>query len=283
MIDTPAFDDVPEFAHDGTKVKPGTSKYTGGFVAGEMLPFDYHNWLMNGLTKNGVAGNGAAASIHAELKAILTAHGVTPNSELSNQLAGVLGRYVYGDDERASIAITDADTPLKSGFYILDDPYTHGPTGVPYYIIQIQRPGIDTFAMQIAIGIASTITTFVRNKISGTWGAWKKIWNADNDGAGSGLDADTVCGIDPVDGTAGTAGQVDIPAGTSWVIPKGTYVIVAAPGNSGYELYLELWQDTCWRANMQSNFTGLIISDGINYRITNTTPYASFASYRKLA
>jgi hypothetical protein len=87
MIDTPAFDDVPEFAHDGTKVKPGTSKYTGGFVAGEMLPFDYHNWLMNGLTKNGVTGNGAAASIHAELKALLGLFGITPSALTNTQLA----------------------------------------------------------------------------------------------------------------------------------------------------------------------------------------------------
>lgn len=40
---------------------------------------------------------------------------------------------------------------------------------------------------------------FYRNCSAGTWGTWRKLWHSENDGAGSGLDADTLQGKKPTD------------------------------------------------------------------------------------
>jgi WD40 repeat protein len=194
MIDTPAFDDVPEFSHDGTNVKPGTAKYSGGFVSNEMLPFDFFNWFMHGLTKNGAAEQVDIGSIHAELKSVLTAHGVTPNPALSNQLAGVFGRFIYGSGIYGSTSITDANSIVKSGFYSLNTPYTGGPAATAYHIMHIE--GADgTNAYQIAYN-NNTFDSHMRRRNNTTWSIWAKIWNSANDGAGSGLDADLFDGLD---------------------------------------------------------------------------------------
>jgi hypothetical protein len=194
MIDTPAFDDVPEFSHDGTNVKPGTAKYSGGFVSNEMLPFDFFNWFMHGLTKNGAAEQVDIGSIHAELKSVLTAHGVTPNPALSNQLAGVFSRFIYGSGIYGSTSITDANSIVKSGFYSLNTPYTNGPTAAPFHILHIEW--IDgSHARQIAYHY-NNVDTYERRRNVATWSAWTKDWNASNDGSGSGLDADLLDGLD---------------------------------------------------------------------------------------
>lgn len=282
MIDTPTFDDVPEFAHDGTKVKPGTAKYSGGHVSGEILPFDYYNWFMNGLTKNGVTEQAQITSINAELKSILTAHGITPGSELTNQLAGVFARYVFGDNSRATISITDANTPTKSGPYSLASPYTNGPTAAAYLICHIQQSESDNYAMQIA-SLATGNNSYMRTKNNGNWTGWATIWNSSNDGAGSGLDAGRVCGIDPIDGTLGISGTLSIPHGTGVVIPKGTYIISGSNLNPT-DIIFQMYIGTDWRGGVQAFSGGLIISDGTNFRFLNPSSSVDTTVYfRKLA
>jgi hypothetical protein len=207
MNDVRTYEDVPEFSPDGTKTKPGAAKYANGFVEGEMCPFDYANWLWGNLTGNAVDEQSDINSMLAELKGILSLHGVSINPAVTNQLSGVLARHVYGDNARSSTLITDANNPVKSGFYSLATPFTHGPTGAAYHIIHIQASGSDSFAIQIA-SLTTGNNTYVRTNNNGTWTAWAKLWNADNDGAGSGLNAED---SDKLDGYHAGHADGDVP------------------------------------------------------------------------
>jgi hypothetical protein len=86
--------------------------------------------------------------------------------------------------------------------------------------------------------------------------------------------ADTLSGIDPVNGNAGT----DMPnfilsANSSWIIPKGLYVIATYAR-------LEIYSNGAWYGGFGG--CGFILSDGVNFRLTATsTPDP--VSYRKLA
>lgn len=67
---------------------------------------------------------------------------------------------------------------------------------------------------------------WIRNApIGGVWGPWKKIWHSENDGSGSGLDADKLDGLDAsqfIRSDQGTKGDLLYFNGTSWVkLPKG--------------------------------------------------------------
>jgi len=278
--DNPIFEDVPEFAPSGAKLRPSTAKYSGGYVSKELFPFDHANWLFNGITKNGVTEQDYIGSIQAELKSILTAHGVTPNPELTNQLAGVFSRYVFGDNARATVSITDANAPVKSGFYSLATPYTNGPTAAAYYIIHLQQSGSDNFAMQIA-SLSTGNNSWVRTKNNGTWSSWAKLWNSDNDGIGSGLDAGLLAGIDPVNGSLGiSTGYWSFSYPDPFVPPKGLYMITP----SGPNISLEIWAaGTEWHMSSTSLGAGLFLFDGTNYRFRVLTSVSTSVAYRKLA
>ena len=106
------------------------------------------------------------------------------------------------------------------------------------------------------------------------------------DTAGS---ADTISGFDPVNGTAGTYGAVELPHGDTWVIPAGTYVFAPLDpdgNNRGCALQIQITAGV-WDppdANALLPLSGLVISDGVNYRLRNSrSSGTAYSGYRKLA
>jgi hypothetical protein len=110
--------------------------------------------------------------------------------------AALAVRYVKGDAPLASsfTALLVAD---GSGFYEVESPGTGGPTGSGiwycYNLLETNTP--TTNAVQIAINISDQNEIYMHNVVSGVAGAWRKMWHAGNDGAGSGLDADLLDGL----------------------------------------------------------------------------------------
>ena len=83
---------------------------------------------------------------------------------------------------------------FKSGFYRIDGTATDLPTsGSVYYLLHVQNPVNEGFGFQIASTSSGGAFAYIRAK-SATWGSWQKLWNAANDGSGSGLDADLLDG-----------------------------------------------------------------------------------------
>lgn len=101
-------------------------------------------------------------------------------------------RMIYGSDSTGATSVTDANTATKSGFYELATPFTNGPTAAEHIILTM-RIVSSTRVFQIAVATGGN-STFVRNYNGSAWSAWAKLWNADNDGSGSGLDADLLDG-----------------------------------------------------------------------------------------
>lgn len=94
------------------------------------------------------------------------------------------------------------------------------------------------------------------------------------------INAAKVAGIDPVNGNAGTEGSQTIAAGGTWTIPKGTYFF-AADTTDIVAANIEIRISSLWRHH---GGTGFIISDGINFRVRNTSELGSMiARYRKIA
>lgn len=88
----------------------------------------------------------------------------------------------------------------------------NGPVaGTSYIGLSIANAGGGAYAQQIA---ARNGVIYYRSQENGAWGAWNKLWHANNDGAGSGLDADLVRGL-PADFTASLAanGYQKFPSG----------------------------------------------------------------------
>ncbi len=103
-------------------------------------------------------------------------------TKLPKAIAGMdFERLIYGDDVRGSIALTDCNTPLKSGFY-----YATGSGGVInspdsskfWMILHIQQPTTGNQAEQIAIRNTNTTANheiYKRSKSGGTWTAWQSM------------------------------------------------------------------------------------------------------------
>ena len=76
----------------------------------------------------------------------------------------------------------------------------------------------------------NTNEKYVRHYYNGTWTAWAEVWNSSNDGSGSGLDADTVDGIeasqflrsDVSDSSTGTLTLDIVQVGNELRLPNNT-------------------------------------------------------------
>ncbi len=271
MRDIPVFDDVPEFAHDGTKTKPGTAKYTGGYVGGEMWPSDHANWLLNELTKNDVEAQAALLSIVTELKNLLTAHGVTPNGTLTNQLVGIFSRFVYGDSAQKTKLITDANVAVTSGFYILTSPFAHGPTATYHYIIADSSTGIGGCS-QIAISVDTVKPQiYYRIQSASLWYDWITVWSSANDGAGSGLAADTSDTV--MNYKSPETSQVKVPMNYLLKALR-KYTTITFKQRSLPTTTSPQWWDVCWAKKLKlycaicGNSTNIATSpDGITWTL----------------
>ena len=101
--------------------------------------------------------------------------------------------YVFGISGKGTTNAGFAGlTNANSGFY---DIYNSGtPTGTWYSLMNMQHYG-GNHGHQIAGSFYSAGDIYNRNNNNTSLSAWAKIWNTANDGSGSGLDADTVDGV----------------------------------------------------------------------------------------
>lgn len=84
-----------------------------------------------------------------------------------------------------------ADTYGVSAYY-LSSGATNKPTGTDHSLLTLAYS--ESWATQIAMDWRSKDMYF-RTQENTVWKSWAKMWHSDNDGAGSGLDADTVDGF----------------------------------------------------------------------------------------
>lgn len=109
----------------------------------------------------------------------------------------------------------------KNGMHEVN-PGTGGPTGSgTWYAINVVEANQPTnYSLQIAVDINDQNASYLHTTRAGTPDAWVKLWHAGNDGSGSGLDADTLDGVQlsainqvPSGLIAAVATAAGIPAG----------------------------------------------------------------------
>ena len=136
------FDNFPSFGNAGTRNAPGDAKYSLGFVPADTLPAEWANYFFHGSTKGITDLNSAVRSIWSELENVLTAYGVTPNADSTEQILSVLNK-IYpsftscstaASEQTKRIAITG--NILKAGnLYVIDmtnaNSYGDGTTTYP--------------------------------------------------------------------------------------------------------------------------------------------------------
>jgi hypothetical protein len=106
-------------------------------------------------------------------------------------------------------------TTQRCGFSTYNNP-TNSPNGDWVHWIShfgSQWVDVDKYGFQIAHGFWNN-NMWVRRVNDDTWGSWVKMWNADNDGSGSGLDADLLDGIDSTGFIKGTT--------NTWITDAGS-------------------------------------------------------------
>lgn len=114
-------------------------------------------------------------------------------------------RFIFGSNATGTSLAPDLNVIVKSGPYEAVSPYTGAPSANPHLVFHVQRANDTVYAFQITKRFLSTDTTndtlYCRTRINGTWLGWVPLWNAANDGVGSGLDADLVRGLPPYRGS----------------------------------------------------------------------------------
>lgn len=121
------FDNFPPFANAGTRNAPGDAKYSLGFVPADTLPAEWANYFFHGSTKGVTDLNSAVRSIWQELQSVLTAYGITPSSESTDQILEALNK-IYPKFASCSTAastqtkvIAVTGNLLKAGnLYVID-------------------------------------------------------------------------------------------------------------------------------------------------------------------
>ena len=113
----------------------------------------------------------------------------------ADTLDGIDGaRHVYGDNGYATTnGRTDLDTLSKTGSYWASSA-TMKPSLNNGTVQHINHDGGMLFASQLFISHDGTLETYVRSKDNGVYRAWQTFWTNDNDGSGSGMDADLLDG-----------------------------------------------------------------------------------------
>lgn len=94
---------------------------------------------------------------------------------------------------------TDLNTITTPGMYYCPSNATaathlNSPTTNAYSLLVEKHAG---FKQTLTEYMTSNSKTWIRNYYSGSWGAWRRLWDDQTDGAGSGMDADTVDGLSP--------------------------------------------------------------------------------------
>lgn len=93
------------------------------------------------------------------------------------------------------------------------------------------------------------------------------------------LNSGKIQNTDWAEGIAGTYTYLSLGIDVSWVVPAGLYFVLSNRGAS----YLEIYDGSAWRnySDLKES-PGLILSDGVNYRITPIAGNYNYVWYRKL-
>ena len=143
--------------------------------------------------KNKLAGIEAGATGDQSASEILTAVKTVDGSGSGLDADTVDG--VHADALKQAVnatALTSSDSidSVTDGWYRW---HSSGPTGAyADYMVMVQSTD-GAQPTQLTFGTTNHIIA-VRRKDSGTWSSWAKMWSNENDGAGSGLDADLLDG-----------------------------------------------------------------------------------------
>jgi len=188
MRTNPVFTGFDEFASAGDKTEPSSALKASGFLPLEMLPAQIFNWLLNRASKGVVETETYVDNINKELNGLLTAASLSPDNSTTQVLAAL---YALVRDTKAN-GTADLDNISVTGAYQFSASTTNAPSTSAGLLLHIQWPST-TAAIQLAFGVV-TPHSWIRGQTGGVWGSWNKLWQAANDGTGSGLDADTVDG-----------------------------------------------------------------------------------------
>ena len=148
---------------------------------------------------------------------------------------------------------TDLNTVFSwgSGFWDSWSSPNNSPSGTSHWqginaLHYSANTGNTQYGMQMTMGAGNTNLMYVRGIWGGGFGSWQKMWNAGNDGSGSGLDADLL---------DGQQGSYYAPASTVPTVHNGTLTITTSGSASG---------SGSFTANSSANTT-------INISATDTT------------
>jgi hypothetical protein len=104
-------------------------------------------------------------------------------------------RIPYGSNTFGTTGATNPGQNLRSGFFDVLGTANGAPTNTWYSYINIRHTNTSNgWGHQIAGSFYDNGDLYNRHYDSGNYAGWTKIWNAANDGAGSGLDADLLDG-----------------------------------------------------------------------------------------
>ena len=110
---------------------------------------------------------------------------------------GLQGTKIY---EASSTIQSNLDTYYTSSVFSYSNTTTGRPSsygmGLAFVSNAKTYNGTNNWITQLAFSTGVTEGPYFRTKVNaGSWSGWTEIWNAANDGAGSGLDADTLDGV----------------------------------------------------------------------------------------
>lgn len=175
----------------------------------------------------------SASDFNGKLDGSEVVTGSTPNKIIQLDSNGeipmdvISERILYGETVTGSTTIANPDNITKCGYYTVTPAITIDGTLDFWLINHMQTYGLDNnWALQIASTLQTTGKLYCRWKLYGIWQAWGKLWNANNDGSGSGLDADKLDNIESERfpyGTNSTANTVVTFANINNIVKSGFY------------------------------------------------------------
>ena len=167
---------------------------------------------------------------------------------------------------------TNLNSYLTSGFYNTGSgTNSNKPSGAPDYAQLIVAKGIDT-GLQIYGGYNST-SLYARGwHQSGTFFSWNKLWSDNNDGSGSGLDADLLDGYNAEESAVNNS--IVKRDGTASIKAHGLSLMRVSTATTGISWYNESYYN--WQDYMGAPGQG---SCGPNGNLTPPTGLAGVTSW----
>lgn len=140
---------------------------------------------------DGVYAEAEHTHVKAEITDFAHTHVSADVTDLSTTYLPIIGEHV------SDLNVTNVDTAGEFGHFASTFLPSNDPGAASNYYagIEIKQWLSQDYRVQLAFGTTDGDAN-IRYKTDGTWGSWKTLWHSGNDGSGSGLDADTLDGVD---------------------------------------------------------------------------------------